>query len=374
MNFDFSDEVKLLRGQARRFLSKQAPPAVARRVLEEPAHFDLPLWQQIAAMGWLGATVPEAYGGYGLGYEGLCVLAEELGRVVAPVPFASSVYLVTEAILRHGSDGQKAVWLPRLVSGEAIGTFALAEGIGNPRLTAVRAHVKDGRLRGTKWPVAGGNVADFAVVVARDADGIPGLYLVDLTGSEVQRTALETIDPTRGHSRVEFADAPAERLAAGRAGWSAVEQLLERAAALLAFEQIGGATACLEMATAYAKERYAFGRPIGSFQAIKHKLADVYIATELARSNCYFGVWALSSEAPELPLAAAAARVSSIDAYHLAAKENIQVHGGMGFTWELDCHLYYRRAKSLALELGSAAYWKDRLVTHLANAGAPVSH
>ncbi|MEI9987895.1 MAG: acyl-CoA dehydrogenase family protein [Aliidongia sp.] len=133
----------------------------------------------------------------------------------------------------------------------------------------------------------------------------------------------------------------------------------------MAFEQIGGAQACLDMARDYALERYAFGRPIGSFQAIKHKLADVYIATELARSNAYYGAWALATEAAELPLAAAAARVAATEAFHLASKENIQTHGGMGFTWETDCHLYYRRSKHLALTLGSAPWWQDRVIAEL---------
>jgi acyl-CoA dehydrogenase len=145
-------------------------------------------------------------------------------------------------------------------------------------------------------------------------------------------------------------------------GWPTVQRLLERAANMLAFEQVGGADACLRMARDYALERYAFGRPIGSFQAIKHKLADVYVAIELARSNAYYGAWALSANAAELPIAAATARVSATEAFHLASKENIQTHGGIGFTWDVDCHLYYRRSKQLALAIGAAPWWKNRLV------------
>ena len=173
------------------------------------------------------------------------------------------------------------------------------------------------------------------------------------------------VDPSCDHAKIDFDDAPAMVLGPAGQAWETVRRLLDRAAILTAFEQVGGASASLEMATAYAKERFAFGRPIGSFQAIKHKLADVYVATELARSNAYYAAWALSADAAELPLAAATARVSATDAFFLAAKENIQVHGGVGFTWDYDCHLFYRRAKLLALSLGSQRYWKDRVVAEL---------
>ena len=361
MNFDFSEDLNLLRDEARKFLAEQCPTKSVRRILEGEAPFDRALWQQVAQMGWLGAAVPEAYGGAELGHEGLCVLAEELGRAIAPIPFASSVYLATEAILAYGSDAQKQHYLPKLAAGELIGCLAIAEGTDNPRAAAVAARLTDGKLSGTKWPVADGSIADFAVVVARDAQDRIALALVDLSSAGVTRATLKTIDPTRDQARIEFQGAAAELL--GTPGdWSTVQALLDRAAVLLAFEQVGGAQACLEMATSYAKERIAFGRPIGSFQAIKHKLADVYTATELARSNAYYGAWALATNAPELGLAAAAARVAGIDAFHLASKENIQTHGGMGFTWELDCHLFYRRAKMLALTLGSARHWKNLLV------------
>jgi alkylation response protein AidB-like acyl-CoA dehydrogenase len=189
--------------------------------------------------------------------------------------------------------------------------------------------------------------------------------LVDLTQSGVTRTTLKTLDPTRGHAKIEFKNAKGERLGAAGQGWELAEAVLDRAAVLLAFEQLGGSQACLEMAIDYAKNRIAFSRPIGSFQAIKHKLADMYVATEVARSNAYYGAWALSTEAAELPFAAATARAAASDAYHLAAKENIQVHGGMGFTWEVDAHLFYRRAKLLSVQAGSPAVWKEKLVKRL---------
>jgi acyl-CoA dehydrogenase len=364
MNFDFSDELKQLRDQARKFLAEHCPPAAARRVLEGDRPYDRGLWLRLAEMGWLGAAVPEEFGGAGLGHEGLCVLAEELGRALAPVPVASSIYLVTETILAAGSATQKAAYLPGLVAGERIGTLALAEGIGNPDPARIETTVSAGKISGIKLPVADGGIADLALVLAREG-GQPALFLVDLAGPGVARATVATIDPSRDHARITFTEAPAERLGAAGEGWAILRRALDRAAILVAFEQIGGAQACLEMARDYALERYAFGRPIGSFQAIKHKLADVYIATELARSNAYYGAWALAGDAAELPVAAAAARVAATEAFHLASMENIQTHGGMGFTWEGDCHLYYRRAKHLALTLGSTPWWQDRLIAEL---------
>jgi acyl-CoA dehydrogenase len=361
MNFDFSDELKQLRDQARRFLVERSPPSVVRNVLEGRQAYAADLWRAMAEMGWLGAAIPEQYSGAGIGYEGLCVLAAELGRALAPVPFASSAGLASEAVLLAGSEVQKRRLLPTFADGSAIGCFALAEGSGNPDPGAVQVRCVGGRLTGSKWPVTDGGIADFAVVAARDEAGEIALFLAALTADQVSRRRLTTIDPSRDHARIDFSGTPAERLEA-ETGWPLVLRLLERAAILVAFEQVGGADASLEMARNYALERYAFGRPIGSFQAIKHKLADVYVATELARSNAFYGAWALSADAAELPLAAATARVSATDAFHLASKENIQTHGGIGFTWDVDCHLYYRRAKQLALALGAAPWWKDRLI------------
>ena len=300
------------------------------------------------------------YGGAGFGYLELCVIAEEIGRSLAPTPFSSSVYLATEALLLAGSDAQKKKWLSKLAVGDAIGCFALAEGPAAPSPKSIRASVKDGKVSGTKIPVADGDVADFAVVATSDA-----LCLVDLTGAGVTRTPVKTVDPTRSHAKIVFDGAAAEPLGAAGHGWALTQRLLDRAAVLVAFEQEGCAQASLDMAREYAMGRFAFGRPIASFQAIKHKLVDMYVATELARSNAYYAAWALSTGADELPVAAAAARVSATEAFWLSAKENIQTHGGMGFTWEFDCHMYYRRAKLLALSLGSARHWKSELITRL---------
>jgi acyl-CoA dehydrogenase len=363
VNFDFPDELKQLRDEARRFLTERCPTSVPRRILEGPEPYDRALWQAMAEMGWTGAAIPEEFGGAGLGHLAVCVLAEELGRAVAPVPFASSVYLATEAIQLYGSDAQKRAYLPKLAAGELIGTLAMAERAGPVDAARLATDIADGRLSGTKLAVPDGDVADFAVVAVR-ADRGPCLAIVDLAGPGVARETITTIDPTRSHARIMFDSAPADLLPGGE-GADSVCHLLDRAAVMLAFEQVGCAQAALEMARDYARERYAFGRPIGSFQAIKHKLADIYIAVELARSNAYYGAWALHTDAAELPIAASVARISACDAGWLASKENIQTHGGMGFTWQMDCQFYYRRSKLHALALGGTREWKRRLIAEL---------
>lgn len=365
MNFDFSDAQKALKQQTRSFLRAACDTTVPRRVLEnadEPYARDL--WQQICANESPGIAIPEEYGGIGYGYLELCVVAEELGRAIAPAPFSSSVYLATEAVLLGGSEDQKQALLPKLAAGEAIGAFALSEGPGQASEANLQTTLTNGRLSGTKMPVPDGDVADFCVVAARHGGGT-SLAVVDLSGDGVSREPIDTLDPSRSHARIAFDGAQAELLGEAGQGWALKDRVFDRAAVLFAMEQLGGADACLEMAIGYAKGRYAFGRPIGSFQAIKHKLADMYIRNELARANCYYGAWALSTDAPELPVAAAAARVAATQAFHFASKENIQTHGGIGFTWESDCHLYYRRAKLLALTIGSERVWKDRLISGL---------
>ena len=364
MNFEFSEEAKEIRDQGQRFLAGKDCLKQVRAALDGPAPNGA-LWGEIAEMGWTGAAIPEAYGGIGMGYEALCVIAERIGYALAPVPFGSTVYLAAEALMAAGSEEQKQAWLPRIASGEATGTLALAEGPGALSPDAITARFEDGRLTGTKWPVPDGETADIAVVAARDGDGRIVQVLVELGGEGVSRTALDTIDPSRPQARIDFDGAPASLLPANDDQWETILAVLDRAAILTAFEEVGGAQACLDMAVGYAKERYAFGRPIGSNQAIKHKLADVFVALELARSNAYLGTLALTSGDRDLALTAATARVSSIQAYVLASAENIQTHGGIGFTWDADPQLYYRRANALALSLGPQAFWKDRLVTAL---------
>jgi acyl-CoA dehydrogenase len=366
MNFDFSDDQKQLRDQARRFLTEKCTSKAVRQVLEGKDTYDRTLWKGLAELGFLGVAIPEDFGGSGAGHLELCVIAEELGRVVAPVPFASSIYLAAEAIMLAGSDAQKRKYLPGLASGEKIGTLALFEGKGRLSPAAIKASVANGALTGTKSPVPDGEIADFAVVVAHSGssgrENDIALYIVDLKGKGVERRTLQSIDPTHNQAEIKFNGAPAELLGDASEGWSNLTRVLDRAAVLIGFEQVGGAERTLEMGRDYALDRMAFGRPIGSFQAVKHILADMYVSATLARSNAYYAAWALSTNSSELSEAAAAARVSATQAFQHCSKQNIQVHGGMGFTWEFDCHLYYRRSNALALALGNISYWEDQLI------------
>jgi len=365
MNFDFSDDQKFLKSEARKFLEANCSTAKVRAVLNDDAKtYDEALWKGVAGQGWLGCAIPEEFGGLGLGHVELCAIAEELGRVVAPIPFASTVYLLAEAVLLAGTEAQKAEILPKIAAGEIIGALATSEGPGATTAANLKATVNGGKLTGTKIPVTDGDIADVAVVLANEG-GKPALFLVDLNAGGVTREALKTLDPTRDAAKLVFKDAPAQRLGDAGDGLALLERILDRAAVLLAFEQCGGADRALEMAKEYALERYAFGRVIASYQAIKHKLADMYVKNELARSNAYYGAWALNTNAPELPIAAAAARIAGTEAFWFASKENIQTHGGIGFTWEMDCHLYYRRARQLELVAGAPRVWKERLVSQL---------
>ncbi|WP_333806668.1 acyl-CoA dehydrogenase family protein [Phenylobacterium sp.] len=372
MNLDFSDDQKQLQDQIRRYLTEKCTPAVVRAGLEGGEPFARDLYRGLAEMGVLGVAIPEAYGGVGLSHLELCLAAEELGRALAPVPVASSIYLAAEFLLQAGSEAQKKAWLPRLASGEAVGTFAFVEGQGRMTPDKVAAAVRDGRLTGAKSPVPDGDIADLAIVAARSGAGrgeqAISLFLVDLNGPGVARETLTSIDPTRSQARLVFDGAPAERLGGEGEGWAIASQVMDRAAILMAFEQVGGADRALSMARDYALDRMAFGRQIGSFQAIKHMLADMYVSATLARSNCYYGAWALASGSSELPVAAATARVSATQAFQHCAKNNIQVHGGMGFTWAFDCHLFYRRSNALALALGSLSTWEDLLISRLQGA------
>ena len=367
MNFEFSSDQRLLRDIARKFLEGQESIKKAREVMEGDHSYDETLWKSVIEMGWTATTIPEEFDGLGLGYLELCVIAEELGRSLAPTPFSSSIYLATEAILNHGTKEQKQNYLPKLAAGEIVGTLAHTETTTAPTQENLACELKKDQLNGSKIVVPDGDIANFAVVSAKDGNKVV-LCLVDLAAKGVEIKRENTLDPSRSHASIVFKNAKVEVLDSKEAGWTALQEVLDRAAVLFAFEQLGGAEACMNMAKEYAMGRFAFGRPIASFQAIKHKIADMYIAVELARSNCYFGAWALSTNAPELSTAAATARVSASQAFNECSKENIQTHGGMGFTWEFDCHLYYRRCRQLAANIGSQAIWKNKLISSLERA------
>src|ERR1700716_2579140 len=277
MNFDFSDEQKQLRDEARKFLAEKCPPKVVRNVLDGKEPYDRELWKGLAEMGFLGVAIPEEFGGAGAGHLELCVIAEEMGRALAPVPFSSTVYLAAEAILLAGSDAQKQKWLPKIASGEAIGTLALFEGKGNPSPKSIKLSAAGGSLNGVKKPVPDGAIADFAIVAART--GATGreteisLFLVDMKAEGVEAKALSNVDPSRGQAELTFENCKAEPLGHANEGWSILSQVLDRAAVLMAFEQVGGADRALEMGRDYALDRIAFGRPIGSLQAGKNMVA-----------------------------------------------------------------------------------------------------
>ena len=368
MNFDFSDDQKLLKEQVRKFLADKCPTKVVRRVLDGNETHAEEVWKGLVELGVPGTAIPEAYGGLGLSPLELCVIAEEIGRAAAPVPFDSSVVLATEALKLAGTEAQKSKWLPMLASGEATGTLAIAEGPEPPRPRNTRATFGGARLNGKKVPVIDGEAASFAIVLANtggQGERAVSLVLVDLKQAGVSRRRVETVYPARKHAELSFGDAAAELLGGEGEGWRTLERLYDTAAVYFAFAQVGGAEAAMWMARDYALQRQAFGRLIGSYQAIKHKLADCYVKLELARSNAYYGAMMLADGGADLPLAAAAARIAATDAYDFAAKENIQTHGGIGFTWEADTQFHYRRSRVLALALGGPMSWKDKLVTRL---------
>ena len=382
MNFDFSDDQKMLKEQVQKFLSKTCPLTVPRKIMEQgagdagdaqfarDAHFARDVWQGLGDLGVIGAAVEESHGGAGLGMLELCVVAEELGKTVAPLPFIATI-CVMEALKGAGSPEQKNTWLPDLATGKTIGTMAYAEGTTPPTPHNITTHLKDGKLWGKKLPIPYGTLANLALVVAvKDINAKHRqlvLGLVELNQANVTCTPVRTLDPSVPHGVIDFEGAKVIQLGEGapQSHETLLESIINKASVLTAFEQLGGASACLDMARSYALERFAFGRAIASYQAIKHRLADMYIKNELARSNSYYAAMALADDGADLPLAAAAARISASEAYRFAAQENIQVHGGIGYTWESDCQLFYRRSKLLALSLGSPSQWKDTLVAHL---------
>ena len=370
MNFDFSDDQKLLKDQARKFLTDKCSRQVVRSVLDNSENqYSKELWQEVVNMGWTATAIPEEYGGLGLGMLELCVIAEELGRSLAPIPFSSSIYIFAEFLKAYGSEEQKQQYLPKIASGELIGSFAFPETKGTPRINNINSKVENNKLSGKKLPVNDGQVADILIVAANSDNNQNhnslSLYIVETDQDGISKKLLDTLDPTRPSSEVNFKDADCMSLGEKGEGWTMIQNILNRAAILFAFEQVGGAQVALDEAKKYSIERYAFGKPIGSFQALKHKMADMYVKNELAKSNAYYGAWALSTDSMELPVAAAGARVSATEAFHYASKENIQIHGGVGFTWEYDCHLFYRRSKLLSLNLGSIRKWKENLISNL---------
>ena len=288
MNLDFSEDQKFLQEEAKKFFEKEGGLKNARTVMDNALESDKELWHKIVELGWTGIRIPEEYEGLGLGHLELCVIAEELGRSLAPVPFSSSVYFFTEALIKYGSEEIKSELLPKLVSGEVVGTYGIAEDMHQATASNLIVSVASEKISGTKIAVPDAGMASQMIVVVKSSSGTD-LRLVDLDDPSVRVTQQKNLDTSRAFFKVEFKDTPSKLIGESGEGWTYIQHLLDQAAVLFAFEQVGGSQAALDMAKAYSMERFAFGRQIGSYQAIKHKLADMYIALTLAKSNCYYG-------------------------------------------------------------------------------------
>jgi alkylation response protein AidB-like acyl-CoA dehydrogenase len=373
MDFGFSEEQELLRSTARKFLENECPSTFVRKMMDDPAGVTPEFWGKLAEQGWLGLVYPEADGGSGLGFVDLTVLMEEMGRAVMPGPYFSTVLLGGLAILEAGSEAQKKAWLPRIASGQARVTLAWTEPNARWDAAGVTVRARPGQggftLSGTKLFVPDAHTADAIVVAARTADGgAPeegvSLFLVPRDGRGVAVTLLPTMDQTRKLCEVTFTDAPVGEdalLGAPGSGWPRLARVAERATVALCAEMCGGAQKVLEMTTEYAKIRIAFGKPIGAYQGVKHKAADMLVDVENAKSITYYAAWAVDEQVAEAPLAASMAKAYVSDAYRKVTAAGIQLHGGIGFTWEHDLHLYFKRAKGSEFTFGDATYHRERV-------------
>ncbi len=364
MDFTISEERRMLREGARRFLEESSPTERVREVSETDDGYDRELWEATAAQGWQGMHIPEEWGGAGFSFEETSVLLQEMGRVLAPVPYLSSSVLAAAALLSGGTDEQRKEWLGAIASGEIIATVAIAEPGGGWDAASVHAIASPQgsgfTLDGIKSYVTAGHVADLLLVAAREG-GAAGLYLV--RGADVGAEKLVTLDTTRPQATIRLDSAPAERL--GDGGWKAVEHVYDMARVALASEQVGGAERVLDMAVGYAKDRKQFGRAIGSFQAIKHMCADMLVELEAARSAAAYAAWTVANSPENFSEAALLAKAYCSEAFFRGAANNIQIHGGIGFTWEHDAHLYFKRAKSTELLFGSPADHRGLLADRL---------
>lgn len=370
MKFAFSEEQEFLRETARRFLADKAPMDKVRQAMASDHGYDPATWAEIASLGWPAMAIPEAYGGAGFTFLEVVVLMEEMGRAVLPAPFLSTVVMSANAVLMAGNEEQKQSILPAIASGDAVVTIAMTEATGRwdaDGLTMVaKQDGQDWILAGTKSFVLDGYIADVLLVVARAEPGADGLTIFMVPGDAegVVTVAQDAMDQTRPMADVTFSDVRVGSdavLGTVGGGWPIIEKVLQLAAVALAAEQVGGAQKVLETAVEYAKVRKQFGRPIGSFQAIKHKCADMLVSVESARSAAYYAAWAAAEESDELPVVAALAKSYCSEAYYKAAADNIQIHGGIGFTWEHDAHLYFKRAKSSELMFGDPSYHRAKL-------------
>jgi alkylation response protein AidB-like acyl-CoA dehydrogenase len=374
VNFAFSEEQDQLREAVRRFLESKSPESEVRRLMETTEGYDPAVWKQMAnELGLQSLHIPEAYGGQGFTFVELGIVLEEQGRALLCAPYFSTVVLAANAILNAGSDEEKGALLPGIASGETIATLAFTEPNGKwdaDGITMEATESGDGyTLNGTKMFVLDGHTADLVVVVARTAgsSGEDGISFFTVAGDApgLTRTALATMDQTRKQAKLEFSNVSAAKLGETGAGWAALSKTLDQAAVGLSNEMVGGAQFVLEESVQYAKDRVQFGRPIGSFQAIKHKCADMLLEVESAKSAAYYSAWAAAEDNDELPVVASLAKAYCSDAYFHSAAENIQIHGGIGFTWEHNAHLYFKRAKSSEILLGDATYHRELLAQRI---------
>ena len=369
MNFAFSEEQEELRRTVRAFLEQKSPETEVRGLMETSDGYDAAVWKQMGEqMGLHGLIVPEEYGGSGFTYVELGVVLEEMGRALLCAPFFSTVALAANALVHSGDDVAKKTYLPGIASGETIATVAFTEPSGKWDEAGITMPAKKSggswTLKGTKSFVLDGHTASLIIVAARTGKGV-SLFAVDSGAKGLTRTALSTMDQTRKQAKLDFADTPAALIGVEGKGWETLGRMLDLAAVALAAEQVGGAQKVLEMAVEYAKVRVQFGRPIGSFQAIKHKCADMLLEVESAKSAAYYAMWCASELNDELPSVASLAKAYCSEAYFHATAENIQIHGGIGFTWEHPAHLYFKRAKSSELLFGDPSYHRELLAQRI---------
>ncbi len=369
MNFAFTEEQEELRKTVRAFLDSKSPETAVREQMETEQGYDEAVWKQAAEqLGLQGLAIPEEFGGSGYGYVELGIVLEEMGRALLCAPFFSTVVLAGNTLLQSGDDAAKKEYLPGIASGETIATLAFTEPNGKWDESGIEATAtKDGdgwKLNGTKMFVLDGHTADLIIVAAKTDKGT-SLFAVSGDAAGLTRTALSTMDQTRKQAKLELADTPGTLIGTEGEGWDTINTVLDLVVVGLAAEQVGGAQKVLEMAVEYAKVRVQFGRPIGSFQAIKHKCADMLLEVESAKSAAYYGLWCASEMNDELPSVASLAKAYCSEAYFHAAAENIQIHGGIGFTWEHPAHLYFKRAKSSELLFGDPTYHRELLAQRI---------
>jgi alkylation response protein AidB-like acyl-CoA dehydrogenase len=377
MRFAFTEEQEELRAMARAFLADHSAPEQVRAAMASELGHDPAVWKRIGAeLGWPAVIVPEVHGGLGLTWVELIALLEVCGESLLCSPFFASLALGANALLLAASDAQLAAHLPAIAEGQTRATLAHAERAGRWDSDGVEAVFRrDGDgwlLSGAKRHVLDGHCADLLVVSAREpgSDGERGISLFAVPGDAkgVERRQLSTMDRTRRLAAIELRDVrlPADALLGEPgAAWPALERALDRAAIALAAEQVGGAQRCLDAAVAYGKERVQFGRPIGSFQAIKHRCADMMVRVETARSAAYYAACLAADEGPDLSRAASMAKAWCSDAFFACAADSLQIHGGVGFTWEYDVHLYFKRAKSTESFLGDPAFHRERVARRI---------